>query len=119
MKKVYHLSSCKTCQKIIKLLPVHKGIDLQDIKAKPLSEKQVDELKNLAGTYQAIFSKKAIKYRSLGLNNQVLTESDYKKYLLMDYTFLKRPVIVVNSEIFIGNAKAQVDAAIKAIENAR
>jgi len=44
-----------------------------------------------------------------------LNEKDYRKYILLEYTFLKRPVIIVDNEIFIGNSKKTVAAAKAAI----
>lgn len=39
-----------------------------------------------------------------------LEEKDYRKYLLADYTFLKRPVVVCGNQIFIGQEKKNLDA---------
>jgi len=60
-----------------------------------------------------LFSRRAMKYRQLGLNEMQLTETDYKKYILEEYTFLKRPVFIVDNQIFIGNAKKTVEALSK------
>lgn len=111
MKKIYHLSTCNTCQRIIKSL--HDGVDfdLQDIKTEAITEAQLEEMHQLAGSYEALFSRRAMKYRSLGLNEQQLGEADYKKWILEEYTFLKRPVLLIDGEIFIGNSKKVVAAA--------
>ena len=45
-----------------------------------------------------------------------LTEKDYKKYILEEYTFLKRPVLVIGDKIVIGNAKKSVAEAKELIE---
>ena len=116
MKKIYYLSTCSTCTRILKELSPQKEVVLQDIKEKAITEKQIDEMKELSGSYESLFSRRAIKYRSLGLANQDLKEADYKKYILQEYTFLKRPVIIVNDEIFVGNSKKVVAAAKKALE---
>ncbi len=65
----------------------------------------------LAGSYEALFSRRALKYRELGLNEKTLSEKEYKKYILKEYTFLKRPVLIFNDQIFIGNAPKVVAAA--------
>lgn len=118
MRKIYHLATCGTCQRILGEIPKLKSFDLQDIKTEPITPAQLDEMKKLAGSYEALFSKIARKYRSEGLNEQALTEKDYRKLILGEYTFLKRPVMVIGSEIFIGNAPkvtaAMVTAAAKA-----
>lgn len=111
MKKIYHLSTCSTCQRILKTLKPGKEVVLQDIKTEKITPAQLDEMKKLAGSYEALFSRVAMKYRSMGLNEQQLTEKDYRKYILEEYTFLKRPVIVIDDKIFIGNSKKTIEAA--------
>ena len=110
MKKIYHLASCDTCRNILKEVQAEKkGAALQDIKTEKITAAQIDEMKKLAGSYEALFSRKAIKYRSMGLNEKQLTEKDYRKLILEEYTFLKRPVAIVGNQIFIGNTKAVVE----------
>jgi arsenate reductase len=46
----------------------------------------------------------------MDLKNQVLSEADYRQFLLDEYTFLKRPVFIVDQEIFIGNSKKVIEA---------
>ena len=117
MMKIYHLGNCGTCQRILGEIPKIKRFEQQDIKAEPITAKQLDELKDLAGSYEALFSKIAMKYRSMGLNEMKLTEKDYRKYILEEYTFLKRPTIIIGDQIFIGSApktvKAMMEAAAK------
>lgn len=108
MKKIYHLGSCSTNIRILKSLNLD-GVELQDIKKEKMTAEQVDEMKELAGSYEALFSRKAMKYRSLGLNEMELTEADYKKYIVEEYTFLKRPVAIIEGNIFVGNAKKNVE----------
>jgi arsenate reductase len=72
-------------------------------------------MKELAGSFEALFSRRAIKYRSLGLHEQTLTEKDYRRLILEEYTFLKRPVAIVGKQIFIGNTKAVVEALKNAL----
>ena len=108
MKKIYHLSTCSTCQRILKELDLSKEVELQDIKQTNIDPKTLDWLKEKAGSYEALFSKKAMKYRSLGLHERQMSEADYRKYLLEEYTFLKRPFIINNEEVFIGNSKEAV-----------
>ena len=112
MKNIFVLSACSTCQRIVKELGnATKGYTIQDIKTEKITAKQLDEMKKLAGSYEALFSRVAMKYRSMGLNEMELTEKDYRKYILEEYTFLKRPVIVNEDKIFIGNSKKVVEAA--------
>jgi arsenate reductase len=112
MKKIYHLASCSTNQRILK--EWGKGIakfQMQEIKTEPITPEQIDEMKELAGSFEALFSRVALKYRALGLNEKKLTEKDYRKYILQEYTFLKRPVMINDGKIFIGNTAKVVAAA--------
>lgn len=112
MKKVYHLSTCSTCQRIIKDLGIGSEFEYQDIKTEKITPAQLDEMKKLAGSYEALFSRVAMKYKALGLKDKNLGEQDYRGYILEEYTFLKRPVFLIDGRIFIGNAPKTV-AAIK------
>ena len=93
-----------------------EGFEKQDIKTQPITEEQIGQMHQLSGSYEALFSKVARKYRSLGLHEMDLTEHDLKKYILEEYNFLKRPVFIVEDQIFIGNSKKTV-AALEALLN--
>ena len=109
MNKIYYLSSCSTCTRIITELGLkNKKFEFQDIKTEKITLSQLAEMKKIAGTYEVLFSRVALKYRALGLDKKKLTESDYQKYILEEYTFLKRPVIIINNKIFIGNSKSNI-----------
>jgi len=86
---------------------------LQDIKQEGIDAATLDWLKEKVGSYEALFSKKAMKYRSMGLHEMTLTEADYRKYMLEEYTFLKRPFMINGEEVFIGNTKKVVEDAVK------
>lgn len=116
MRKVYHLSTCDTCQRIIDELKLkERGFEFQDIKAENISAQQLDAVKDKVGSYEALFSKRAIKFRSMGLKEMSLSEQDLRRYILEEYTFLKRPVICIGNEVFVGNAKKTVEAAKAAL----
>ncbi len=116
MKKIYHLSTCDTNQRILKEIKPGKSVELQDIKTEPITPAQIDEMKKLAGSYEALFSRIARKYRLMGLHEKELTEKDYRKLILDEYTFLKRPVIISGNQIFIGNTAKVVTAAKDALK---
>lgn len=116
MNKIYHLSTCNTCQRIIGELNNGEGFELQNIKEKNVSAKELDKMAKQEGSYEALFSRRAMKYRGLGLNEQNLTEKDYRSWILKEYTFLKRPVAVIDGHYYVGNAKKVVAAAVAALE---
>ncbi len=114
MKKVYYLSTCSTCKRIMSELPMD-GFEKQDIKSESITPDQIDQMKSMAGSYEALFSRVAMKYRAMGLNEMELNETDYRKYILQEYTFLKRPVFIIDDQIFIGNSKKNVEAVKAAL----
>ncbi|RMG31746.1 MAG: hypothetical protein D6730_01020 [Bacteroidetes bacterium] len=115
MVKIYHLGNCTTCQRILKELQPGPEAVLQDIKTEPITPEQLEEMKKLAGSYEKLFSRRAMKYRAWGLNQQQLGEEDYRDYILKEYTFLKRPVIIIDDQIFVGSAPKEVAAAKAAL----
>lgn len=115
MKKIYYLSTCDTCKRIINELSLPDGFTLQDIKTEAITKSQIEDMRSLTDSYESLFSKRARLYKELDLKNKSLSEDDYKNYILEHYTFLKRPVILFNNQIFIGNSKKIVEAAKQAI----
>jgi arsenate reductase (glutaredoxin) len=116
MKKIYHLGNCTTCQAIIKETKIDKaGFDMQDIKFEKITPVQIDTMKKMSGSYEALFSRRAMKYKEMGLKDKALTEKDYRQLILDEYTFLKRPVVMINDKIFIGSEKKNVAELKKAV----
>lgn len=113
MKKIYVLNSCSTCQRILKEINPGKDVEIQNIKEQNIDAETLDWLKEKVGSYEALFSKKAMKYRAMGLHEMKLTEADYRNYMLQEYTFLKRPFMINGEDVFIGNAKKEVESAVK------
>ena len=116
MKKIYHMANCTTSQAIIRATHIDKkDFDMQDIKFEKITPAQLDEMKNMAGSYEALFSRRALKYKELGLKGKNLDEKDYKNFILQEYTFLKRPVVIIGNQIFVGSEKKTVEALKKAV----
>lgn len=117
MRKIYYLKTCDTCKKIINSLPKTEGFIFQDIKEEPISVKQLEEMYALTGSYEILFSKKAKLYKEMGLKEEKLSEADFKRFILEHYTFLARPVIIINTSIFVGNSPKVVQKAIEFLAN--
>lgn len=115
MNKIYYLASCDTCRKIIKSLPNNDNLVFHDIKQNPITVEELEEMKRLSGTYEALFSRKAQLYKSLDLKNKSLTENDYRDYILQHYTFLSRPVFIINDKIYVGNNSKVIQEVQKAL----
>ena len=117
MKKVYHLNSCSTCARLLKDVDFEAaGFELQNIKEQNIEEETVEFLKDKLGSYEAFFSKRAMKYKSLGLKEKNLSDDELKDYILDEYTFLKRPVVIDGDHVFVGNAKKTFEAIKKHVE---
>lgn len=117
MKKLFYLSSCSTCKRILNILQPGSDVVLRDIKQKPLNIEEIEQMYQLSGSYEALFSKRAQLYKQRNLKDKTLTEIDFKNLLLEHYTFLKRPVLILNARIFIGNASGTVEEAKKALDD--
>jgi len=112
MNKIYYLASCDTCRKIIKSLPNSNKLTFIDIRQNPILESDLEEMYQLSGSYEVLFSKKAQLYKSLGLKDKNLSEADFKKHLLEHYTFLSRPVFIIDGKIYIGNNQKNIQEVI-------
>ena len=117
MKKVYYLATCDTCKRILHDLQLPSEFVKHEIKQNEIPVKELEALQKLAGNYEALFSKRAKLYKERGLKDEPLTEDDYKRFILEHYTFLKRPVVVNENEIYMGNSKKTVEAAKASIHN--
>jgi arsenate reductase len=116
MKKMYHLGNCTTCQAIIAETGIdQKKVNMQDIKTQHITPAQLDEMKEMAGSYEALFSRRAMLYKERGLKDKTLSEKDYRDLILEHYTFLKRPVTILGKKIFVGNEKKAVKALKEAL----
>jgi arsenate reductase (glutaredoxin) len=114
MKKAYCVSTCSTCQRIMKDSDlINKGYVYQNIKEEKITPAQLAEMKAMMGSFEALFSKRALKYKALGLKDKKLTEKDYRDLILQEYTFLKRPVVISGKRIFSGSEKKTVAELMK------
>jgi arsenate reductase len=110
MKKVFYLSTCSTCKRILGELNLPEDIILQDIKKEHISEEDLEILYKHTRSYEVLLNKRAQKYKAEGLKDENLSEEEIKSYILSHYTFLKRPIFIIEDNIFIGNDKQTVGA---------
>jgi arsenate reductase len=108
MKKVYFLKTCDTCKRILKEINTD-GFELQEIKTNPVNATQLEEMYELSDSYEALFNKRSKLYKAMDLKSKTISEAGYRQYILDEYTFLKRPVFIVDGAIFIGNSKKVVE----------
>src|SRR5690606_1786802 len=115
MQKVYYLSTCDTCKRVMDEIEIPSSFIKQDLKVQGITAEELDELFNFTDSYEELFSRRAKLYQERNLKEEKLLEEDYKGLILEHYTFLKRPVIVNNDKIFIGSSPKTVAAAKKSI----
>jgi len=111
MRKTFYLSTCDTCKRILKEVPCEKHTEVQDIKKLMYTPTELDAMKAMVGTYEGLVNKRARKYKEQDIKSQNLDDEQFRDLILSDYTFLKRPVIIYDTHIFVGNAKKDVAAA--------
>ena len=116
MDSFFYLASCDTCRKIMKSLPNLDKIQLREIKSAPITAGELDLMKQLSGSHEALFSRKAQLYKSLQLKDKNLSEADYRQYILQHYTFLARPVLIFESKIYIGNKPETIAAMAEVLQ---
>ena len=114
MKKIFHLKTCDTCRRILKSISLD-GFELQEIKTNPVTVSQLEEMYAMTNSYEELFNKRAKKYKQMDLKNQVLNEMDYRRLIIDEYTFLKRPVVILNNKIFVGNSKKNIENLINTL----
>tara|TARA_Y100001954_G_C15589630_1_gene492515 strand:+ start:79 stop:444 length:366 start_codon:yes stop_codon:yes gene_type:complete len=116
MKRIFYLSTCDTCKRLMKDWNLPESVYQQDIKKEAISSDQLETMHKLAGSYEALFSKRARLYKERNLAQTDLSEADMKALILEHYSFLKRPVLIWEDQIFIGNSKKNAEAVKAFIE---
>ena len=116
MLAFYYLKNCSTCKRILKELNIADSEGLINIKNNPINESKLEFLKSLSGSYEALFSKNSQLYKKRKLKEKKLSEDDFKNLILEHYTFLKRPVLVINKKIYIGNSTKIIALAKEALD---
>lgn len=76
-------------------------LQLQDIKTNALTDDDLLHMRELAGSYERLFSRRSQQYKKRKLHEVLLSEEDMRTLILEEYTFLKRPVLVFDEKIFI------------------
>lgn len=116
IKAFYWLPYCSTCVKAQQYL-LDRGVTIEkyiNVKEESVGKARLKELSTLVGGVGALFSKRAMKYRAMGLHEIELSEDDMLAHMAQEYTFIKRPVIVTDDDrALAGFSAKQYDALIK------
>jgi arsenate reductase (glutaredoxin) len=113
---LYWLPHCSTCQKAEAALQ-DLGVTIErtiDLKATPITANDLRTLVTGIGGEEALFSKRAMKYRSMGLHEQVLTPEQLFEHMLTEYTFIKRPVLLTtDNQVIAGFSQKTYNTLFK------
>ncbi len=112
---IYGLPNCTTVRKALDYLDA-SGVKINkfhNIKEDPLPRARIEELAQLVGGVDLLFSKRALKYREMKLNERNLSEDEMLDLMADEYTFIRRPVLVSGDFGLAGFAKKKYDAFIK------
>ena len=105
---IFYLSTCDTCKRVMKEVENIDRFELVDIKKRNINSLELEAIQVLSGfPYEQLFNKRARKYKEIKDSNRVISDSNYKELIIDEYTFLKRPVIVFGSSVFVGNSKSE------------
>lgn len=116
MIKFYYLSTCDTSRRIMGELDLPSEAQITDIKKNPVNAAQLEEMYQDTGNYEALLNKRSQLYKQRNLKDIALSEKDIRELILEHYTFLKRPVLIVNGKVFAGNSKKTVAQAREALQ---
>ena len=111
MRKTFYLSTCDTCKRILNEVVCLNHTEQQDIKQLMYTATELDAMKTMVGNYEGLLNKRARKYKEQNIKALKLSDEQYREIILSDYTFLKRPIMIYDEHIFVGNAKNEVAAA--------
>lgn len=109
MKRIYHLSTCDTCRKILSTLDL-SDVELINIREQNISKEDIDFMKKQTKSYEALFNKRAQKLKEMPENKKPVKDADFKKLILKEYTFLKRPAAIIDNQVIVGNDPKSVQA---------
>lgn len=105
----YWLPNCSTCKKAKTFLEQNgiAELELHDLKTEPLARFEVEDLAVKLGGASNLFSRRAIKYREMKLNERELSDNEMLDLMSREYTFLKRPILVAGGKAVAGFSEKQ------------
>ena len=109
IERFYWLPHCSTCIKAEQHL-LNKGATIKryiNVQEEKVTREELLELCNILGGVDKLFSKRAMKFRAWGLHEKTLTDEDMLNYMLEEYTFIKRPVLVTKDQRVLSGFSAK------------
>ena len=88
-------------------------INERDYFKESLSEEEVREMAAMAGIDQ-IFARRSPSLKQLGLAGQELSEDEMVRLMLQEPKLVRRPMMRVGGQLFVGGAAAVLDSVVAA-----
>lgn len=115
----YGLPNCSTCQKALRRLDYHRvqPTKMRNIKEEPLTREEIERLAKMLGGAANLFSRRSVKYRELGLRDRTISEDEMLDLMASEYTFLKRPILVIDDKAVAGFFEKEYDEMFRKNED--
>ncbi len=115
----FGLPNCSTCQKALRRLDYHRvqPTKLRNIKEEPLTREEIERLAKMLGGAENLFSRRSVKYRELGLRDKTISEDEMLDLMASEYTFLKRPILVMDNKAVAGFFEKEYDEIFRKNED--
>lgn len=113
---IYYLGTCDTCKRIIGQIEDIDRFELREIKSNGITKLELETLQVLSGlSYSELFNKRARKYKEIKTQLEGGHDDQYKSHIIKEYTFLKRPVVVYQDRVYVGNAKKTIELMLSTV----
>ena len=85
----------------------------RDYFKEPFTEEEIREMAGLTGIDQ-IFARRSPSLKQMGLAGQELSEDEMVRLMLQEPKLVRRPMIRVGDQLFVGGGAAVLDSVIAA-----
>jgi arsenate reductase/regulatory protein spx len=92
------------------------SIQERDYFKEPLTEGEVREMAGMAGIEQ-IFAKRSPSLKQMGLAGQELPEDQMVQLMLQEPKLVRRPMMRVGDQLFVGGGAAVLDSVVSAAKS--
>ena len=85
----------------------------RDYFKEPFSEEEIREMAGMAGIEQ-IFARRSPSLKQMGLAGQDLTEDEMVRLMLQEPKLVRRPMMRVGDQLFVGGGAAVLESVVSA-----
>ena len=103
MKKIFYLSTCDKCKRMLSALKNTDDFTFIDLKNGPIDPDSLHQIHRFTKSYEVLFNKRAKKYKDPVIKSKMISDEAFKTGILTEYTFLKRPIMIDGDKVYIEN----------------